>query len=136
MIKRTLAGLLAIAAVALASPLAAQTSISLGGNLILSCGAATASAGAATLANKCGVITSEALTTAAAAEYTLTLTNTTIAAGDICFAGAALGTSTQGTVTSGGAMKTTANTGVVAVSNVHASEALNGTITIVYWCLK
>ena len=96
---------------------------------------ATAVAGAATLAKSSGVITSEALTTAADAIYTLTLTNTVIEAGDVVVASVQLGTSTQGTpqvVTT----TVTANTAVIVVKNIHATEAFNGTIAISFAVFK
>lgn len=96
----------------------------------LGSGTATASSGAATLANRFGVITTEALTTAQNAIYTLTITNTAVKATDIAFASVANGTNTQGTpmvekVTAG------AGTLIVRVVNKHAtSEALNGTLKV------
>lgn len=96
---------------------------------------ATAVAGAATLAKGSGVVTSEALTTAAGATYTLTLTDTQIAAADQVFASVALGTATTGTpaVTT---VKPAAGSVVIIVQNVHASAALNGTIKIAFMTLK
>lgn len=96
---------------------------------------ATATAGAATLNKSAGVITSEALTTAAAATYTLTLTNSTVAAADQVFASVAFGTSTTGApvitrVTPG------AGSVVIIVRNIDASAALNGTIKVSYFVLK
>lgn len=94
---------------------------------------ATASAGAATLAKYAGVVTSEALTTAAAAAYTLTITTTAlgVAAADMVFASVANGTNTQGVP-----VVTTAvcgvNTVTIVVTNLHASQALNGTLKISY----
>lgn len=67
------------------------------GGLILDNGTATATAGAATLNKMAGVVTSEALTTAAAGTYTLTLTDNQIADGDIVAASVANGTNTAGT---------------------------------------
>src|ERR1700743_238119 len=58
---------------------------------------ASATPGAATLNSPSGVITSESITTAAAGFYTLTLTNSCIAATDIILAQAGLGSSTTGT---------------------------------------
>ena len=98
---------------------------------------ATASAGAATLAKFAGVITSEALTTAAAAAYSLVITTTAlgVAATDQAYASVANGTNTQGVpvvtrVTCG------TNTVTVVVTNLHASEALNGTLKISYVVVK
>ena len=98
----------------------------------LGSGTATATTGAATLANRFGVITTEALTSVQNALYTLTVTNTAVKATDIAMASVANGTNTQGTpmivrVTPG------AGTLVIVVANKHASaEALNGTLKIAY----
>jgi len=96
---------------------------------------ATATAGAATLAKDSGKITSEALTTAAGATYTLTLTNTAIAAADMVFASVALGTATTGmpVVTR---VTPAAGSVVIIVQNIHASAALNGTIVISFMVAK
>lgn len=96
---------------------------------------AAATSGAATLAKGAGVITSEALTTAAGATYTLTLTDSTIAAADQVFASVQLGSATTGmptvtTVTPGSGQV------IVIVQNVHASAALNGTIKIAFAVFK
>jgi hypothetical protein len=96
---------------------------------------ATATAGAATLSKTSGKITSEALTTAAGAVYTLTITNTKVVATDQCFASVAYGTSTTGApavtrVTPG------AGSLVILVRNVDASVALNGTVVVSFFCLK
>ncbi len=96
---------------------------------------AAATGGAATLNKAAGKITSEALTTAADAVYTLTLTNSAIAAADQVFTSLANGTNTQGVpaiekVTPG------AGSVVVTVRNNHASEALNGTLVISFFSLK
>lgn len=116
-----------------------STALLTGGSLKVDTGTktATATAGAATLAKFSGVITSEALTTAAAAAYTLTITLTalSVAATDMAFASVANGTNTQGVpvvtrVTCG------TNSLVVVVTNLHASEALNGTLKISYVVLK
>lgn len=95
-------------------------------------GTATATAGAATLNNRFGVITSEALTTAQNLFYTLTVTNSAIAATDMVFASVANGTNTQGTPM---IVRVTPAAGslVIIVCNKHASaEALNGTLKIAY----
>lgn len=98
-------------------------------------GTATATAGAATLAKVAGKITSESLTTAAGATYTLTLTNSRIAATDLVFVSLAMGTATTGTpvVTT---VKPNAGSVVVVIQNIHASAALNGTIILSYWTVK
>ena len=99
--------------------------------LTLDSGTATATAGAATLNKQTGVITTEALTTAAAAAYTLTLTNSVVSAGNRVLVSVDNGTNTAGipvvsTVTPG------ASSVVIKVYNLHAADALNGTLKISY----
>lgn len=106
------------------------------GGLKQTMGAAAATAGAATLAALQGKITSEALTTAQNAIYTLTLTNTQIAAADIVLVSVANGTNTQGspTVTR---VSPDAGSVVILVANLHASaQALNGTIVVSFVVIK
>lgn len=92
---------------------------------------ATATAGAATLNTPVGSVTSEALTTAAAATYTLTVTNSTIAATSIISATVANGTNSAGAPC---LITTTPAAGsvVFVIKNVHAADALNGTIKVNY----
>lgn len=85
MMKNFRLAALALAALAFSLP-ALAVDMAVDGNLRLNCSTATASGGAATLANKCGIITSEVLTTALNSTYTLTLTNSLAAAGDIVLA--------------------------------------------------
>jgi hypothetical protein len=95
---------------------------------------ATASAGAATLNKMAGVVTSEAITTAAGADYTLTLTNSDIAAADQVFASVQLttagGTPVVASVTPG------AGSVVIVVQNIHATVAFGGAIKISFMVLK
>lgn len=96
---------------------------------------ATATAGAATLNKDAGVITSEGLTTVAGAEYTLTITNSAIAAADQVFASVANGTNTKGpiritTITPG------SGSVVIKVQNGHATDPLDGTIKVAFAVLK
>ena len=95
---------------------------------------ATASAGAATLNKSSGIITSEALTTAAGSDYTLTLTNSTVAAGDL----ALVSIDSNGTtgLPLAYSAKCTSNTLTVIVRNIHASAAFNAAIKIGYAILK
>lgn len=107
------------------------------GQLSLGEGTKTASAtsGAATLNQPSGVITSEALTTAAAATYTLTLTNSKVAATDIVQVTLANGTNSAGApslITS----TITDSTVTIIVKNVHASAALNGTLVFYFNLIK
>lgn len=92
---------------------------------------ASATAGAATLNQPSGVVTSEALTTAAAATYTLTLTNSKIAATDIVLASVGNGTNSAGTPDLC-SVTPAAGSVVIVVRNSHASAALNGTLKIAF----
>lgn len=96
---------------------------------------AIAVAGAATLNKSSGKITSEDLTTAAAAGYTLTLTNSTIAATDNVFVSVANGTNTTGTTS---VVKVTPGAGsvVIIIKNDHSADAFNGTIVISFAVIK
>lgn len=96
---------------------------------------ATATTGAATLAKSAGVITSEALTTAAAAAYTLTLTNSTIAAADQVFVSVQNGTNTAG-VPLVSTVTPAAGSVAIKIHNGHATDAFNGTIKIAFMVLK
>jgi hypothetical protein len=96
---------------------------------------AAATAGAATLNKMAGVITSEALVTAAGADYTLTLTNSAIAAGDQVYFSCGNGTNTQGDLLSAN-VQVSAGQAVIKVRNGHATQALNGTITIAFMVVK
>lgn len=89
----------------------------------------TAAAGAATKLGRRVQITSEALTTAAAAVYTLTLTNAEVKTDSLVIAKVKLGTSTQGVpiVTS---VAEGNGSVVIKVLNNHATDAFNGTIVI------
>ena len=99
-------------------------------------GTATASAGAATLNDLAGLVTTEALTTAQNAIYTLTLTNSKVAAGDLVFVTVADGTNTQGTPMLG-EVTPGASSVTIKVINKHASaEALNGTLKIGFFVVK
>lgn len=92
-------------------------------------GTATAAAGAATSNTQSGLVTTEALTTAAGAQYTLTLTNDKIGFGSILLVTVANGTSTAGTpsltVASQGSGSAT-----IIVQNIHGANAFNGTLKI------
>jgi hypothetical protein len=96
----------------------------------------TASSNTATLNKMAGVITSEALSTAAGATYTLTLTNSSVALADQVLASVNKGTSTN---TLGIPVLATASplagSVVFTVYNVGAS-ALNGTIQIRFLVVK
>lgn len=90
---------------------------------------ATAAAGAATLNEPSGVVTSEALTTAAGAVYTLTLTNSHIDSDSVVLPSVANGTSDEGSPAIG-RVQVAAGSAIIVVHNLHATEALNGTIKV------
>ena len=96
---------------------------------------ATASAGAATLNKMSGVITSESLTTAAGADYTLTLTDSDIAAGDTVVASVGNGSNTGG-VPNLASITPGAGSAVIVIQNIHATVALNGTLKIAFAIIK
>jgi hypothetical protein len=92
--------------------------------------AGTAVSGAATLNNaSAGTITTESLSTAVGATYTLTLTSNLIKATSLVFPVVSLGTSTQGTPCA--IHVTPANGSVqIRVKNIDATNAFNGTLKI------
>ena len=97
---------------------------------------ATATAGAATATGLAGKVTSEALTTAQDATYTLTVTNTAVAAADLVFVNVANGTNTQGTPVVC-TVTPAAGSFVVVLKNKHASaQALNGTLVFHYLVVR
>lgn len=96
---------------------------------------ATASSNAATIDKQSGVVTSEALTTAGLAGFTLTLTNALIAATSIVLASVANGTNSQGTPVMG-LITPGAGSATIIVRNVHATQALNGTLVISFLVLN
>jgi hypothetical protein len=103
----------------------AGTGIATLGNL----SAVSATAGAATCnAQRC-IVTSEAITTAAGADYVLTMTDNKISTSSIILATVANGTNT----TEGIAVNRVqpgSGSAVIHVRNTHASAALNGTIVV------
>jgi hypothetical protein len=91
-------------------------------------GTAAATAGAATCNDLVCQITTESLSTAAGAEYTLTLTNNKIAAGDLVFASVDAGSS-AGTPGIGGCT-VTAGQVIITVTNLNAATAFNNTLKV------
>lgn len=89
----------------------------------------TSASAAITLNCEAFNITTESLTTAAAAEYTLTMTNDRIGVDSMILFTVGKGTTTQGTMIAGGATPA-AGSAVLVMTNTHASEALNGTLKI------
>lgn len=97
-------------------------------------GTGTCSSNAVTINDLCGLITTEALSTAAAGEQDITLTNSKVAAGDLVFVTSGYGTSTTGTPIVNA--NVSAGSVVITIKNVHASEALNGTVKIGFMVVK
>lgn len=97
-------------------------------------GTATASSGAATLNAYIGKITTEALSTAAAAEYTLTLTNNKIGANDFVLVSVDKKSSAGSPAL--GECTVTAGQVIITISNVHASAAFNAAIQINFMVIK
>lgn len=130
--KRLIAALFAVALLAFPAVAVAQN-VTVPGNLLLGCGTATGTSNASTLANKCGTITTESATTAAGATFTETITNTVVAASDICFASVA----TTGTGTPAVTRVTpAAGSLVIILQNIHASAAFNAVLLITFACFK
>ena len=99
-------------------------------------GTATASSGAATLNDYIGKVTTEDLTTAQNAIYTLTLTNSKIAAADIVQVTVANGTNSAGSPMLG-TVTPAAGSVVITVHNKHASAvAFNGNLKIMFQVIK
>ena len=90
---------------------------------------ATSTAGAATVNTQTGQITTEALTTAAAATYSFTLTNSLIKLGSIVLVTVGKGTATTGEMAVH-FVTPAAGSAVIAIRNDAAAAAVNGTITI------
>lgn len=91
--------------------------------------AVTGSAGAATLNGVRGTVTTESLSTAAGATFTETITNSSIGAASQVYVTIGNGTNAAGqpalaTVTPA------AGSVVLKIQNIHASNALNGTLVI------
>lgn len=102
-----------------------------GGTFVADNGTASATAGAATSNTMAGVITSEALTTAVDATYTLTLTNSLVTANSNILVTTGLGTATTG---SPQVLSVTPGAGSVSIviKNNDSTNALNGTILVQY----
>ena len=89
----------------------------------------SATSGAASVEGELVSITSEAITTAAGATYTLTITNSRVSASSTCLASVRFGTSTTGVPV---ITRITPASGsvVVVLQNIHASAAFNGTLKL------
>lgn len=93
--------------------------------------AGTSAAGAITQNSLGGFITTESLTTAAGATYTLTVTNSQVAAGDHIDVEIAGGSNSAGIAVKG-RVTPAAGSFAIQVMNLHASAAFNGTLILSY----
>lgn len=94
---------------------------------------ASATAGAATLNQPSGIVTTQALTTAAAGAATdvITITNNQVLATDIIQCTLGYGTNTNGTPVLVSAIAGSGQI-VCRIMNAHPSAALNGTLTLAF----
>jgi hypothetical protein len=90
---------------------------------------ASATAGKAVAHGEVSLITSEALSQAAGATYTLTVGNSQIQPSSVVFAAIYNGTNTQGDP-SLATVAVSLGRAVINIVNRHASQALNGTLQI------
>lgn len=107
------------------------------GVLIQKNNTATASSNAATLnAAGSGVITTEALTTLAGSDYTLTLTNNMVAAADLVFATVQYGTATTGSPFVSRITPAAGSVVILVRNGASTDSVLNGTVKIGFFVLK
>jgi hypothetical protein len=90
---------------------------------------ATATSGSATLNTRKGAITTESLTTASGASYTLTITNSKIKTTSIVMASVCLEGSTAGKPVVGDVFASDGSVSI-KIHNIHASNAFNGTLQV------
>lgn len=95
---------------------------------------ASLTSNAVTLTKYAGLITSEALTTAAGASQAFVITLTGVAAGDLAFVTKAGGTNTRKNY--GLEAVTTTDTITVTLYNTEPTNAINGTVKFNLWVLK
>jgi len=95
---------------------------------------ATLVSNAATLTKYAGVITTEALTTAAGASQAFVLTLTGVAAGDLAFIARCGGTNTRRSFALDAV--TTTDTITVTLYNNEPTNAINGTVKFNLWVLR
>jgi hypothetical protein len=98
-------------------------------------GTAIAVSGAAALNQDAGTVTSESLTTAAGATYTLTVGCDSVTSNSVVQVSLSNGTNSAGDPTIGTITPTQTPGGgafVVVVTNRHATNALNGTLKIAF----
>lgn len=89
----------------------------------------TSASGAVTANGERVFITTESLTTAAGAVFTETLTDSSVAASSVVLCSVGNGTNSAGTPALAN-ITPASGSAVIKVQNIHASAALNGTLTI------
>lgn len=99
-------------------------------------GTGTTSSGAVTINSAMGKITTEALTTAQDAKYTITLTNSKIAAADMLLVTIGNGTNTQGTPVLQTATPAAGSATIIIANKHDSAEALNGTLQVSFAVVK
>ena len=96
----------------------------------------TAVAGAVTIAAMQGKVTTEALTTAQNANYTLTITNSQIAAADIVMVSIANGTNSAGLPILQRVTPAAGSVVIVIANKIDTATALNGTLVVSFLVSK
>ncbi len=97
-------------------------------------GTVTTSSFAGTVNTQAGIVTTDALTTAAGASQAVTITNNKVSAGDVVVVTRTGGTSTTGTLEINAVC--TANTLTITLTNRHAAAAFNGTMILSFIVVK
>lgn len=98
-------------------------------------GNGTCSSNAVTISKLRGVITTEALSTAANGTQAIVLTNTTVSTADGCICNVRKGTCTTGTPAISN-IAIAANTVTITVKNIHSSAAFDGNLQIGFLVLR
>lgn len=106
-----------------------------GGTIDGDTGTGTCSSNAVTISKMGGIVTTESLNTAGGASQAITITNTTVAAGDLILIGRQGGTNSNTQNYTINAVATT-NTITATIYNNTAATALNGTIIFSFLVIK
>lgn len=114
------------------SPDAATNKFAIKGSTVTATG--TGGTSTATLSESAGVVTTDAITTAAAANHVMTITNTKVAVGDIILLSQQGGTTSTGTPLFSAVAG--AGTIVVTIMNKHASAAFNAALVFAFLVVK
>lgn len=123
--------LLAVLAASLFAGSAYATDISLDGIMRLNSTAGTSS----TCNSKACVLTTPSTSITSSSTYSITITDSLATVGDIVLWSIGNGSNTQGVPVAASATPSAGGITFV-IANAHVSQALNGTLKIVYWLLK